>query len=516
MNKLKMDLKSRKGITLISLVITIIILLILAGISIQAITNTGLFENAKRAAEESKYANAEEKVKMAVMASYDENASLNKDLLKDSLNKIYGINPKVTEVTWDLTVNVDGYEFTITELGTVTCVGRKEQEKLPENTPENPQDAGTEVALKEGWGEETTAVVKTSDGTEVTGLTKVSTVYAVSVGNGETIPVPQGFYYVGGNLDTGVIISDNEADKYNGQTDKTTYEYTTSLQGNQFVWIPCTSDGANGTIKYEKTSWGKQKAGWDTTTPKSELSQIEKYGGFYVGRYEAGLADTITEFTTNQKDGSSSIYNLDGVPQSKAGIVPWMFIDWTHSKANAESMYNNNYVSSGLITGTQWDVMLKKMVGKTIGETTGDSKVTLTEANLTNSSSWGNCMDNAISYTGRLARLDYNSTNSKAWTIKPFGAATTGTTSSYSSNNGDLLTTGASKTAQVYHIYDVAGNLLEWTEEDSHYATSGQYRMWRGTSCLSSSKSDSASFRGCDDFNRICINIGFRAVLYIK
>ena len=87
--------KSIKGITLVALVITIVILLILAGISIQAITNTGLFENTKRAAEESKYANAEEKVKMAVMASYDENASLNKDLLKKSLNKIDGINPKV-------------------------------------------------------------------------------------------------------------------------------------------------------------------------------------------------------------------------------------------------------------------------------------------------------------------------------------------------------------------------------------------------------------------------------------
>ena len=132
--------KSIKGITLVALVITIVILLILAGISIQAITNTGLFENSKRAAEESKYANAEEKVKMAVMASYDENASLNKDLLKDSLNKIDGINPKVTEVTWDLKVNVDGYEFTITEVGTVTCLGRKDQEKLPENSKDTSQD----------------------------------------------------------------------------------------------------------------------------------------------------------------------------------------------------------------------------------------------------------------------------------------------------------------------------------------------------------------------------------------
>ena len=47
-------------------------------------------------------------------------------------------------------------------------------------------------------------------------ISKVATVYPVSVGNGETVPVPKGFYYVGGSINTGVIISDNEADKYDG------------------------------------------------------------------------------------------------------------------------------------------------------------------------------------------------------------------------------------------------------------------------------------------------------------
>ena len=40
---------NNKGITLVALVITIVILLILAGISIQAITNTGLFEQVEEA-----------------------------------------------------------------------------------------------------------------------------------------------------------------------------------------------------------------------------------------------------------------------------------------------------------------------------------------------------------------------------------------------------------------------------------------------------------------------------------
>lgn len=48
--------KKNKGITLVALVITIVILLILVGISIQAVTNTGLFEGAIQAKKESKIA----------------------------------------------------------------------------------------------------------------------------------------------------------------------------------------------------------------------------------------------------------------------------------------------------------------------------------------------------------------------------------------------------------------------------------------------------------------------------
>lgn len=497
MNKIR----STKGITLISLVVTIILLLILAGVTIATLTGeNGLLNSANRASEEVKYAQAEEKVKLAVNASYDGTANVNKDLLKENINKIEGLYEKVNEITFDLSIVVDGYEFQITQIGQVIAVGRSD--KLPPVTPQT--DAGKEVALKDGWGTETMRYVKTDNGEEVKEVTKVATVYAVSDGQGNAIPVPYGFYYVGGNLNSGVIISDNPEDKYEAGKDKTTYAYTTSLKGNQFIWIPCSAS------EYKKTSWGKQNAEWDTTTPKAELSQIEKYGGFYVARYEAGLASTITEFTTNQKNtGSNSIYNLDGVPQSKAGVVPWMFIDWTHSKANAESMYNNNYVSSGLITGTQWDVILNTLI----------NKAGLTSADITNSSAWGNYRNTTLSYNGRLAVGDYNKTNSSAWTLKPFGSATTGTTSEYASDYtyGDLLTTGASSTTEKYHIFDLAGNLWEWTEEDSHYATSGQYRVIRGGSSLAASGAYPACYRnGSNTVSHTNLNIVFRAVLYIK
>ena len=58
---MKKELKKQNGITLVALIVTIIILLILAGISISALTQTGIFGKAKQATE--KYKEAEEKEK---------------------------------------------------------------------------------------------------------------------------------------------------------------------------------------------------------------------------------------------------------------------------------------------------------------------------------------------------------------------------------------------------------------------------------------------------------------------
>lgn len=155
---------TQKGITLVALIVIIVILLILSGITIAQLTGNGLFEKTQLAADETKYANAAEKVALAVNASYDESGQINDNMLKENLNNIEGINPKITEVKYDLTVIVDGYEFLISKYGQITAVGKNEG--LPENTPDI--EAGTEVELKDEWGTETVSYIKTSDGAKVT------------------------------------------------------------------------------------------------------------------------------------------------------------------------------------------------------------------------------------------------------------------------------------------------------------------------------------------------------------
>lgn len=87
--------KSRKnnGITLIALVITIIVLLILAGISIAMLTgDNGILKKATTAKKTTKQTSAEEKVKIAVYGSYDISGNINIDELNSNLENVEGID----------------------------------------------------------------------------------------------------------------------------------------------------------------------------------------------------------------------------------------------------------------------------------------------------------------------------------------------------------------------------------------------------------------------------------------
>lgn len=205
-------MKKNAGITMVSLVVTIIVLLILSSITIGALFgDNGILTIAKRAKENTE------------LARIEEETSLN------DLYKQLGVEDGSTSGG-----NTGGGNSSINSTG--------QGKILP--TPSE-------------WKRYEVDYVETEEGNIVQSSKQVASVYAVSVGNGDIVPVPYGFYYVGGTLNSGVVISDNEADKnkylfadnvkiedvpagvtYN--SDGTVNTSSSDLKGNQFVWIPCT------------------------------------------------------------------------------------------------------------------------------------------------------------------------------------------------------------------------------------------------------------------------------------
>ena len=105
--KVKTTPKNVKGITLIALVITIIVLLILAGISIATLTgDNGILTKAQNAGEETKKATAQEQVQVAIVASYDNNGDFKAE---DFISEIEVQGGEIISEEDPIVVQVDDY-----------------------------------------------------------------------------------------------------------------------------------------------------------------------------------------------------------------------------------------------------------------------------------------------------------------------------------------------------------------------------------------------------------------------
>ena len=221
------------------------------------------------------------------------------------------------------------------------------------------------------------------------------------------------------------------------------------INGNQFVWVPV--DGTN--VPYVKWNGAVTSVDAALTTDDTlptgvtnEVDQITKYGGFYIARYEAGK-EAVT------------------VVVSKKYVSAWNNINYTDSKTKSEGMYTTSSVKSGLITGTQWDTVLKWFQNK--GINVGS-----------NSSAWGN----------------YNNSTTPANVI----------------GYGTLKVTGFSEYWKVNNIYDIAGNL--WERSSEVYLTG---RIGRGGYSGSSASLNPAGARAGGNLTDIFTDGTFRVVLYV-
>ena len=339
------------------------------------------------------------------------------------------------------------------------------------------------------------------------------------------VKIPDGFYYVGGTKDSGLVISDNSADenKYKGQT-----TVGTDLQGNQYVWIEVpktaavyptaglaitsftddeyakiendlhtyTSTYRNGT-DYTDTYKADSTTGWFSgesqynEAKKKMLKSVYENGGFYVGRYETGIETTQSPRTAKG--------DTTQTPVIKANAYPYNYVTRTQAKVLAENMEHGNRTSS-LMFGVQWDLVLAFMHnrgGVADSVLTSDSK---TIGNYTNNI-W-NITNTSAKWSG-----DYGDT----WNNCPKNK---GENASGSSNPSAsiLLTTGADASFGITNIYDIAGNVWEWTLEytsDTSVPCAG-----RGGCYFSDASNYPASRRGGSYTSGNDVRNGFRLSLY--
>ena len=183
----------------------------------------------------------------------------------------------------------------------------------------------------------------------------------------EGVKMPTGFYYVGGTKTSGIVISDNvnDKDKYKNKA-----VVGTDLLGNQYVWIPCTTDSTSSKLQYARTEWGVEEDGDDNSRAikdeltltdasvtysdadtanginadvskeivaqiKAEKTSVAKYGGYYIGRYEVG------------KNGDTAVV--------KYNQTPYASITWSTAYGLAKKIITNSEATSYLCSSYAWD-----------------------------------------------------------------------------------------------------------------------------------------------------------------
>ena len=120
-------LKNAKGITVIALIITVIILLILAGISLNlVIGENGIIEKSKLAGRISTIEGIRESLQMEVARSYDDDATLDVQKLKNNIMEDYP-EAKIIGNEFPIIVIIKEYAYEIDENGKVEYIGKENE-----------------------------------------------------------------------------------------------------------------------------------------------------------------------------------------------------------------------------------------------------------------------------------------------------------------------------------------------------------------------------------------------------
>ena len=372
-------MKKNKGITLVALVVTIVVLLILAGVSINLVLgDNGIIAKAKEAKRKSAEA---------------------------TQNDLIGMN----ELAQQLEEKING--STGSGSGNGGAGGKTE----PETVPYLPSD---DFHYDTSTSVDTGLIIADSNGNEYVWVVvpRTTAVYKTT-GLGKTTFTDADYTSIEKDL-----------------KDYTSIYVTES--GYSDLYYP---DDKNVGWFADETAYNNLK--------NSMLKSVYENGGFYVGRYEAGIETTGTNRTSNTDKNSEGKYITPSTtPVSKADAYPYTYVTRTQAQ-NLASNVNSGTKTSSLMFGVQWDLVLAFM----------HNKGNIADSTLTsNSTTIGNYKNNL--WTIKNANAKYSTDYGRTFTAcpNPFKK---------DADSEILLTTGADSSFSVQNIYDIAGNVYEWTLE---------------------------------------------------
>ena len=247
----------------------------------------------------------------------------------------------------------------------------------------------------------------------------------------------------------------------------------------------------------DESGWFKNTSAYNTAKQKM-LKSVYQNGGFWVGRYEAGIEDE-----TNIRKEKTDTVTL--TPVTKKNVYPYNYVTRTQAKVLAEQVEAGSYTSS-LMFGVQWDLILKFIEKKTVAKVNEANKENVRIQVLKN-------LNEDSTNVGNYYNSLWNITNTKAKFSADSGSSFNICPQSKKSSSGVLLTTGADIDFSLMNIYDIAGNVWEFTLENTS-SNDESSAASRGGSYGSNGFYASASYRAYNSIGGTLSSIGFRTSLY--